>query len=179
SCVRLGPSATPAFYAARRTVPSASGALGHLRDGFLVAGHLLGDAFVGYRLGYAQVRDREAGVDRDAPELLVLLRCVQLLVAAVQLDIAVELTVCCEQGDVEALDAALLLQTAVEAHGLVEDLEAVLLTSGDRRSPTDVQHAIGHKGSFRWRPGPWSRAYPANPPTGGAAMQPGIQLQIW
>src|SRR5437763_3175286 len=131
--VRSGPSATPAFYAARRTVPaSGSDRLWHPRDGLLVAGHLLGYAFVRHGLGDAQVRDCEAGIHRDALELLVLLGGVELRVGAVELDVAVEVAVGGEQGDVEALYTALLLQPAVEADRLVEHLETSLLAPGDR-----------------------------------------------
>src|SRR3954471_18288306 len=89
----------------------------------------------------------QLGVDRRAPELVVLAHRRQLLRRAVQLDVAPGVAAGLQQDDVEALDAAVQLQAAVVANRLVEHLEAALLASADRSIPADEQHSIGHADS--------------------------------
>ena len=108
------------------------------------------------------------GVHEGAAELVVLLHGRELVVGPVHLDVAVEATVGVEQDDLEALDAAGLLQPAVEAHDLVEHLESSLLAPGDGRPPADEQNAVGHCSSFRSWSGPCAGPVrPTLPPRGG------------
>lgn len=108
------------------------GGLRDLRDGFLVAGHLLGDAFVGVGLGDAQVAHHEACIHRDALKLSVLLRGVELLMSSVELDVAAQVAVGREEGrllpnppTVGGANARGVLVTDLAAAGLAGALRRV------------------------------------------------------
>src|SRR5690242_7667836 len=143
---------------------SASGGLRDLPDRLLVERHIASDAFARRALDDPHLLDDEGGVDEHAPVIVVQPHRAELLGRALELDVAAELAVRGEQYDVERFDASVLLHAAIEADGLVEHLEATLLTTGDGLAPRDEEHAVGHADSFRFRPGGWAsvRVCPAD-----------------
>src|SRR5690349_8319866 len=108
---------------------SASGGLRDLPDRLLVERHVAGDALAGRSFDDPHLLDDQLGVGHHTPEIVVLAHCHKLLRRAVQLEVAAEVAVRRKEHDVERFDPAVLLHAAIEADGLVEHLEATLLTT--------------------------------------------------
>jgi hypothetical protein len=147
---RAGRGASPAL--ARHPADRfESGGLRDLRQGLAVHLDLLRESLARHTVAYAQVLDYERGVDQDSPVVLGLLRRGQLIRRPVDEDVAVRpAAVRVQQGNVELLDAALLLHAAVQPESLVEHVEATFLPAGEVVTPGDHQDTVGHADSFRF-----------------------------
>src|SRR5947209_6049669 len=120
---------SPGRRANRRPGASTSSALRNRRDRLLVDLHLRRDALVRVTVYDREPLDAQVRGHDHACELVVFAQRSDLLGTAVELHVAVEPAVRPKQDDVELLDPAVLLHPAVEAEGVIEDLEPALLAA--------------------------------------------------